>query len=92
VQGGMDVARQAGTLMATVVQSSDAVTRHLHEAVASAHEQTLGIASTTLAMQELDATTQHNASLVEQTSCAAAALRDQAQALAAQVARFTLSA
>jgi methyl-accepting chemotaxis protein len=92
VQGGMDVARQAGTLMATVVQSSDAVTRHLHEAVAGAHEQTLGIASTTLAMQELDATTQHNASLVEQTSCAAAALRDQAQALAAQVARFTLSA
>jgi methyl-accepting chemotaxis protein len=91
VQGGMDVARQAGTLMATVVQSSDAVTRHLHEAVSGAHEQTLGIASTTLAMQELDATTQHNASLVEQTSCAAAALRDQAQALAAQVARFTLS-
>lgn len=41
-------------------------------------------------MQELDRATQQNASMVERMAAAASALRDQAQDLAAEVARFKL--
>ena len=42
------------------------------------------------AIQELDRMTQQNAALVEETAAASAAMRDQAQHLADQVARFRL--
>ncbi len=90
VQGGMDVANRAGDLMAKVVHTSATVTQCLGDAVAGAREQAHGIASTTLAVQQLDAATQQNAALVEQTAAAASALKDQAQTLVANVARFKL--
>jgi methyl-accepting chemotaxis protein len=90
IQGGMDVANQAGGLMANVVDTSFTVTQCLSEAVTGAREQTHGIASTTLAVQQLDAATQQNAALVEQTAAAASALNDQALHLVAHVARYKL--
>jgi methyl-accepting chemotaxis protein len=38
----------------------------------------------------MDTTTQQNAALVEQTAAAAASLKDQARALASEVAQFKL--
>jgi len=43
-------------------------------------------------IQELDAWTQENAALVEQSSAAAASLRQQAQTLMAVIERFRLTA
>jgi methyl-accepting chemotaxis protein len=48
------------------------------------------VSSTTRAVQELDAVTQRNAALVEETAAAAAALQAEAQTLASEVARFRL--
>ncbi|MFN3305055.1 MAG: methyl-accepting chemotaxis protein, partial [Roseateles sp.] len=49
-----------------------------------------GIGQVGSAVQELDRATQQNAAMVEQTAAAASSLRDQARALAAEVARFRL--
>jgi methyl-accepting chemotaxis protein len=92
VHGGMDVATQAGRLMSEVVQASTQVTQRLSEAVTGATEQSRGIQATTRSVQELDSATQQNVALVEETAAAAQALRTQAHALVAHVARFKLPA
>jgi methyl-accepting chemotaxis protein len=53
-------------------------------------EQSPGIARIGQAINELDQMTQQNAALVEQTAAAAAAMKDQDQALVQEVARFRL--
>ena len=54
-------------------------------------EQARGISQVTIAVNEMDSTTQQNAALVQEMSAAASSLEDQAAQLAHTVGRFQLS-
>jgi len=90
VEGGMRVVQQAGSTIDEIVGTSQRVRELLAEVVVGAREQTLGVAQTTKAVQDLDTVTQQNAALVEQTAAAAGALKDRAHGLAGEVAQFKL--
>ena len=87
--GHADV-RDAGATMQQVVGSADQVHHLLGQIAMAAREQTQGLGQVREAVQELDRATQQNAAMVEETAAGAAALREQAHGLKAQVARFQL--
>jgi len=88
VESGTRVVSDAGSTIQAIVTSASRVRELLGEVASGAREQTLGVAQSAKAVQALDAVTQQNAALVEQTAAAAAALKEQADLLARQVARF----
>jgi methyl-accepting chemotaxis protein len=90
VESGTAVVRKAGATIEDIVSSSQRVNALLGEVATGAREQTLGIGQIGQAVQELDRVTQQNAALVEQTAAASSAMRDQAYALAEEVARFKI--
>jgi methyl-accepting chemotaxis protein len=92
VQGGVHVVQQAGHAMEQMVGGAQRVRELLDEVALGAREQTQGVAQSARAVQDLDTVTQQNAALVEQTAAAAGSLNEQAQGLAAEVARFRLPA
>jgi methyl-accepting chemotaxis protein len=90
VEAGTGIVRRAGETIAEIVSSSQRVDQLLGQVSGGAREQSLGVGQVGQAVQELDRMTQRNAALVEQTAAAAAAMKDQAQALAVEVDRFRL--
>ncbi len=92
VAGGAEIVRKAGTTIEDIVTSSQRVDALLGEVATGAREQSSGIGHVGQAVSELDKMTQQNAALVEQTAGAAATMKEQAQALADEVARFRLPA
>ena len=62
----------------------------LNEVAGSAREQSRGIADVNRSVSELDQATQQNAALVEQSTTAAAALKEQAEQLSYSMATFEL--
>ena len=90
VQAGTAVVNQAGAKMDTIVEASRRVSGLLGEIADGSREQSEGVAQIGQAVNELDQMTQQNAALVEQTAAAAAAMKDQACALAHEVDRFRL--
>jgi methyl-accepting chemotaxis protein len=91
VEQGTAIVERAGVIIEGIVQSS----RHMDELLGSvavgAREESTGITQLGKAVHDLDQLTQQNAALVEQTAAAAAALREQADGLAAEVAHFRLA-
>ncbi len=92
VNAGASVVNDAGAKMNEIVDGSKRVSGLLGEVADGSREQSLGIAQIGQAINELDRMTQQNAALVEQTAAAAAAMKDQANALAHEVDRFKLPA
>ncbi|MBI5719587.1 MAG: CZB domain-containing protein [Burkholderiales bacterium] len=92
VEAGADVVRKAGVTIEEIVGSSQRVDRLLGEITTSAREQSLGVGQIGQAVNELDRMTQQNAALVEETAAAATAMKQQAAALAQEVARFRVPA
>ena len=92
VGGGMRVVQEAGTTIGEIVGTSQRLRELLADVVVGAREQTLGVAQTAKAVQDLDIVTQQNAALVEQTAAAAGVLQDRAHGLASEVAQFKLPA
>ena len=90
VELGNARAQEAGATMGNVVGSADNVNRLLGQIAMASREQSQGLGQVREAVQELDRVTQQNAAMVEETAAGASALRDQAHALKAQVARFKL--
>ena len=90
VQAGTTVVRKAGATIEDIVAASQRVNQLLGEVAIGAREQSTGVAQVGQAVQELDRMTQQNAMLVEDTAASAAAMRELAQKLAEEVARFTL--
>ena len=90
VQSGTAVVNQAGAKMDAIVEASRRVSGLLGEIADGSREQSQGVAQIGQAVNELDQMTQQNAALVEQTAAAAAAMKDQACALAHEVDRFRL--
>jgi methyl-accepting chemotaxis protein len=90
VEAGTGTVHRAGTTMEEIVSASQRVSQLLAEVANGAREQSLGIAQIGAAVQELDRMTQQNAALVEETAAASGAMKNQAESLAAEVARFRL--
>ncbi|MBN3755949.1 methyl-accepting chemotaxis protein [Paraburkholderia sp. Tr-20389] len=87
---GSQLAQDAGQTMDEVVKAVKRVTDIMGEISAASAEQSSGIEEINLAVSQMDAGTQQNAALVEQATAAARALDDQAHALKAAVAKFSL--
>jgi methyl-accepting chemotaxis protein len=90
VEAGAATVQRAGGTIDDIVASSQRVDALLGEVATGAREQSAGIAQVGQAVQELDRMTQQNAALVEQTAAGAAAMKEEAQRLAAAVARFRM--
>ena len=92
VASGSAQVAQAGQSMAAIVQSVRRVGDLIGEISAASAEQRDGIGAVNQAVTQLDQMTQQNSALVEQSSAAAAAMREQAQHLSTVVARFDVGA
>ena len=91
VDAGSRLADQAGDTMEEVVQSVKRVADIIGEIAAASEEQREGIEQANGAIVQMDQVTQQNAALVEQAAAAAAAMREQAGALARLVGTFRLA-
>jgi methyl-accepting chemotaxis protein len=88
VEGGSKVVDAAGKTMVEVVDNARQINQLLSEIATAAREQATGVTEVGLSIQVLDRNTQQNAALVEQTSAAAGALRQQAEELQEEIANF----
>ena len=92
VESGSAQVAQAGQSMEEIVASVQRVSDLIGEITASSTEQRDGIAQVNQAVTHLDQMTQQNAALVEESTAAAASMRDQAQRLAEVVSVFNVGA
>ena len=91
VQDGSALVAQAGSTMADIVASVEKVTGIMGEISTAATEQTAGIEQISQAIGQMDAVTQQNAALVEESAAASETMREQAANLAASVAVFRVA-
>jgi methyl-accepting chemotaxis protein len=90
VDSGTRLVDQAGATMEQVVSSIRRVTDIVAEIAGASAEQSAGIEQVNRAVGDMDASTQHNAALVEQSAAAATSLQEQASRLAGTVSVFRL--
>nr|WP_277602598.1 methyl-accepting chemotaxis protein [Parahaliea mediterranea] len=91
IRTGADLVVNAGRTMEEIVESIEKVTSVIGEISTGAQEQSKGIGQVNTAVSELDVMTQHNASMVEETSASAEQMHGQAQQLMALLSGFRLS-
>lgn len=89
--GAQQVAR-AGATMNDIVNQVRQVTALIADIGNATREQSSGIGSVSGALSDIDAATQQNAALVEESAAAAASLRDQAAQLVRTVSVFQVDA
>ncbi len=92
VSQGTALVAQAGRTMTEVVEAIQRMTTLMSEISAASAEQSSGVAQIGEAIGHLDATTQQNASLVQESAAAAESLQSQAHELVQSVAVFKLGA
>jgi methyl-accepting chemotaxis protein len=90
VDAGVTVAQDTRSALGAIIADVQRVSSMLNEVAGSAQEQSRGIADVNRAVSELDRATQQNAALVEQSTAAAASLKDQAGQLSQAMATFEL--
>lgn len=91
VESGTHIVEQAGQTMSQVVKNARQIDQYLGEIATSSREQASGVEQVGQSIQELDRSTQQNAALVEETTSAAASLREQAELLQSQIANFKVA-
>lgn len=91
VERGTQLVQEAGSTIREVVDSVARVNHIMAEIASASTEQHTGIDQVNEAITQLDYVTQQNAALVEEAAAAAASLYDQADALAAVAAGFSLA-
>ncbi|ELM3657023.1 methyl-accepting chemotaxis protein [Edwardsiella piscicida] len=89
-QGSVNVSA-AGATMANIISAITHVSGLIGEISSSAEEQSRGIAQINQAINQMDTVTQHNATLVEESTAASHGLEGQAKALTEIVAAFNVS-
>ena len=92
VESGARLVGDAGATMDEIVASVQRVADIVDEISSAAQAQNQGIERVNGAVDHLDATTQQNAALVEQSAAAAQSLRDQAHKLGDVMAAFRIEA
>jgi Methyl-accepting chemotaxis protein len=90
VELGSTLVESAGETMGEIVNAVTRVTDIMGEIASASDEQSRGIDQVGLAVSEMDRVTQQNASLVEESAAAAAALEEQASRLTQAVAVFRI--
>jgi methyl-accepting chemotaxis protein-1 (serine sensor receptor) len=90
VDTGSVLVESAGETMADIVSAVTRVTDIMGEIASASDEQSKGIDQVGTAVTEMDRVTQQNASLVEESATAAAALEQQASRLTQAVAVFRI--
>ncbi|MGV8892050.1 MAG: methyl-accepting chemotaxis protein [Burkholderiaceae bacterium] len=90
VDVGSRLVDDAGKTMNEIVESIKRAAAIMGEISTSSREQSAGIGQVHLAITQMDAITQQNASLVEQAAAAAATMKDQADNLSQLVDAFKL--
>jgi len=91
VDSGSKLVQHAGEAMQAILHSVEEVDQTIARIAAGASDQAQGIGGVNQAVSHLDAMTQQNAALVEESAAAAESLRDQAQKLTEAVAWFKLA-
>jgi methyl-accepting chemotaxis protein-1 (serine sensor receptor) len=91
INTGSVLAESAGETMGDMVSAVTRVTDIMGEITSASDEQSRGIEQVAQAITEMDRVTQQNASLVEESASASAALEEQASLLTQSVAVFTLA-
>ncbi len=91
VESGSKLATEVGSTMAEIISSVNRVTDIINEISAASSEQSIGIDQVNQAIMQMDGVTQQNASLVEESAAAAAAMAQEAQALMKMVGEFKLT-
>ncbi|EAA2951935.1 Tar ligand binding domain-containing protein [Shigella boydii] len=92
VDTGSVLVESAGETMNNIVNAVTRVTDIMGEIASASDEQSRGIVQVALAVSEMDRVTQQNASLVQESATAAAALEEQASRLTQAVSTFRLAA
>nr|WP_024968358.1 methyl-accepting chemotaxis protein [Pantoea sp. IMH] len=90
VDTGSVLVESAGETMSDIVSAVTRVTDIMGEIASASDEQSKGIDQVGTAVTEMDRVTQQNASLVEESAAAAAALEEQASRLSQAVAVFQI--
>jgi methyl-accepting chemotaxis protein len=88
VEKGVDLVGEAGEALRRIATSVNGISDHVANIVHSAQEQSASLNEVNGSMTQLDQVTQQNAAMFEETSAASQSLMSQAEALAAQMARF----
>jgi len=91
VEAGHALAEATARSIDEVIGQVQEVSQLMNEVASSSGEQSQGIAQVNQAVNMLDQATQQNAALVEESSAAAASLRDQAERLQQAVNQFQLA-
>jgi methyl-accepting chemotaxis protein-2 (aspartate sensor receptor) len=91
VDTGSVLVESAGETMREVVNAVTRVTDIMGEISSASDEQSRGIDQVALAVSEMDRVTQQNASLVQESAAAAAALEEQASHLTQAVSAFRIN-
>ncbi|EDU8054424.1 methyl-accepting chemotaxis protein II, partial [Salmonella enterica subsp. arizonae] len=91
VDTGSVLVESAGETMTDIVNAVTRVTDIMGEIASASDEQSRGIDQVALAVSEMDRVTQQNASLVQESAAAAAALEEQASRLTMAVSAFRLA-
>jgi methyl-accepting chemotaxis protein len=89
---GNTLAGQAGVSMAEIVDGVKKVAGIMHEIMVASAEQNAGLSQINEAIGQMDAVTQQNAALVEESAAAAKSMQLQARGLADVVGLFKLGA
>ncbi|MGK5028773.1 methyl-accepting chemotaxis protein [Janthinobacterium sp. MDT1-19] len=90
VAQGAELAAQAGSSSGEMLVAVECVHQLMHEIATASREQSHGIGQVRQAVTQMDAVTQQNAALVEQSASASAALQEQASHLEQAMALFKL--
>jgi methyl-accepting chemotaxis protein len=88
VDGGAGLVGNAGEALGRIGERVQAINRLIAEIAASAQEQAGGLAQVNVAVNQMDQVTQQNAAMVEQTTAASHALREDVAELTDLIGRF----
>lgn len=88
ISSGKVIVEKAGSTMSQMVMNAAKINSYLSEISVASKEQADGVAQAAKTIQILDESTRHNASLVEQTASASAALTKQALGLQQEIGNF----
>jgi methyl-accepting chemotaxis protein len=92
VDRGVDQVGRAGSALARIVDRVTEISSLVSDIASGAREQSVGLAEVNIGVTQLDQVTQHNAAMVEESTAASLALKQEAAGMATLVAQFALRA
>jgi methyl-accepting chemotaxis protein len=91
VANGVALVGRTGTELEKIIQNVSAISAHVSDIARGAEEQSTTLVEINGGIGQLDAVTQHNAAMVEQTTAAGQILASDARELTRQISGFTLT-